>query len=72
MVKYHSDSERGNLLPPHMLLFNINSKGSFICTIPQPLLHQLWSTGWNEKYDNNNDEESNNNENRNIHKTTED
>ena len=27
MVEDHSDSERGNLLP-------INSKGSFICTIP--------------------------------------
>ena len=30
----HSDSERGNPLPPHGLLFSINSKGSFICTIP--------------------------------------
>ena len=35
MVKDHSDSEKGNPLPPHMLLFLINSKGSFICTIPQ-------------------------------------
>ena len=35
MVKDHSDSERGNPLPPHRLLFPINSKGSFICTIPQ-------------------------------------
>ena len=35
MVKYHSDSERGNLLPPHGILFPINSKGSFICTIQQ-------------------------------------
>ena len=36
MVKYHSDSERGNSLPPpHSLLFSISSKGSFICTIPQ-------------------------------------
>ena len=35
MVKNHSDSERGNLLPPHRLLFPINSKGSFVCTIPQ-------------------------------------
>ena len=26
MVKDHSDSERGNLLPPHRLLFPINSK----------------------------------------------
>ena len=30
MVKDHSDSERGNPLPPHGLLFPINSKGSFI------------------------------------------
>ena len=36
--------------------FRNNSKGSFICNIPQtgyhiaqPLLHQSWSTGWNEK-----------------------
>ena len=35
MVKDHSDSEKGNPLPPHRLLFSINSKGSFICTIPQ-------------------------------------
>ena len=35
MVEDHSDSERGNPLPPHGLLFPINSKGSFICTIPQ-------------------------------------
>ena len=35
MVKYHSDSERGNLLPPHVLLFPISSKGYFICVIKQ-------------------------------------
>ena len=35
MVKDHSDSEKGNLLPPHKLFLSINSKGSFICTIPQ-------------------------------------
>ena len=35
MVKDHSDSEKGNPLPQHTLLFPINSKGSFICTIPQ-------------------------------------
>ena len=35
MVKDHSDSERGNPLTLHGLLFPINSKGSFICTIPQ-------------------------------------
>ena len=39
MVKYHTDSERGNPLPPQGLLFPINSKGSFICTIPQTGLH---------------------------------
>ena len=27
MVKDHSDSEKGNPLPPHRLLFTINSKG---------------------------------------------
>ena len=35
MVKDHSDSEREKTLPPHGLLFPINSKGSFICIIPQ-------------------------------------
>ena len=35
MVKVHFDSEKRNPLPPHRLLFPINSKGSFICTIPQ-------------------------------------
>ena len=35
MVNDHSDSEKGNPLPPHRLLVSINSKGSFICTIPQ-------------------------------------
>ena len=35
MVKDHSDSERGNPLPQHGLLFSIDRKGSFICTIPQ-------------------------------------
>ena len=35
MVKEHSDSERGNPLPPHGLLFSININGSFICIIPQ-------------------------------------
>ena len=34
MVKDHSYSEKGNPLPPHRLLLSINSKGSFICTIP--------------------------------------
>ena len=35
IVKDHSDNEKGNPLPPHRLLFQINSKGSFICIIPQ-------------------------------------
>ena len=35
MVKDHSDSEKGNPLPPHRLLFPISSKGVFICIIPQ-------------------------------------
>ena len=35
MVKDHTDSERGNPLPPHGLLIPISSKGSFICIIPQ-------------------------------------
>ena len=35
IVKDHSDSEKGNPLLPHELLFPINSKGYFICTIPQ-------------------------------------
>ena len=39
MVKDHSDSERGNLLLPHGLLFLISSKGSFICTIPDRIVH---------------------------------
>ena len=29
IVKNHSESERGNPLPPHGLLFPISSKGSF-------------------------------------------
>ena len=35
MIKDHSDSEKGNPLPPHRLLLSIKNKGSFICTIPQ-------------------------------------
>ena len=36
MVNDHSDSERGNPLPPlHRLLFPISSYGSSICTTPQ-------------------------------------
>ena len=32
MVNGHSNSERGNLMTPHGLLFPISSKGSFIYT----------------------------------------
>ena len=39
MVKDHMDSERGNLLLPHGLLFLISSKGSFICIIPDRITH---------------------------------
>ena len=39
MVKNHTDSERGNPLPPHRLLFPISSKGSFICIIPDRVTH---------------------------------
>ena len=46
MVTDYLDSESGNPLLPHGLLFLINSKGSFICTIthtgldiPWPFLH---------------------------------
>ena len=35
MVKDHSDSKRGNPLPPHGLLFPNSSKGYFICSILQ-------------------------------------
>ena len=48
--KEHSETERGNPLPPlHGLHFPNSSEGSFICTIPHtgyqippPLLHQSW------------------------------
>ena len=33
MVKDYSDSDRGNLLMPHELLFLISSKDSVICII---------------------------------------
>ena len=49
MVKDHSDSEIGNPLPPHGLLFPISSKGYFICIIPQKGYNIPRSTGWNEK-----------------------
>ena len=56
MVKDHLDSERGNPLPPHGLLFLINSKGSFICTHPTDRIAHTTAFvtpvvehGWNEK-----------------------
>ena len=47
-VLFNSDSEKGNLLPPHGLFFPINSKGSFICNIPDMIAHTT-TFGWNEK-----------------------
>ena len=35
MVKDHLDSDRGNPLSPHGIVFPISSKGTFICTIRQ-------------------------------------
>ena len=49
MIKDHSDSEKGNPLPPHRLLLSINSKGSFICTIPQTGLHIPVVEHWLER-----------------------
>ena len=43
-VKVQSDSsKRGNMLPPHRLLFPISCKGSFIiiCTIPDRIAHTM-------------------------------
>ena len=37
MVKDHSNSEKGNPLPPHRLLLSINSKG--VCTITDRITH---------------------------------
>ena len=44
MVKDHSDSERGNPLLPHGLLFPINSKGSFISHRQDSTYHSLCYT----------------------------
>ena len=48
MVKDHSDSEKGNPLPPHRLLLSIDSKG-FLYAPSHRQDNQSWSTGWNEK-----------------------
>ena len=40
MVKDNSESKRGNPLPGlHWLIFLISSKGSFICNIPDRIVH---------------------------------
>ena len=45
MVEDHSDNKRGNpVLPLHGLLFLINSKGSFIYTIPHSTHHCFYYT----------------------------
>ena len=38
VIKDHSDSEKGNPLLPHRLLFPISSKGSFICIFVTPVV----------------------------------
>ena len=48
MVNDHSNSERGNPLPPHELLFPISINGYFIYTIPDRIAHTK-DFGWNEK-----------------------
>ena len=50
MVKDYSDSERGNPLLPHGILFSICIIPQTGLYIPRPLLHQSWSIGRNEKY----------------------
>ena len=50
MVQDHSDSERKPAATSWATL-SVKQQGFFICTIlqtGQPLLHQLWSTGWKE------------------------
>ena len=46
MVKDHSDSERK---PAAAILATLSDEQQGFFYIPQPLLHQSWSTGWNEK-----------------------
>ena len=41
MVKDHSDSEKGNPLPQHGLLFPISSKGSFIMHHPTDMIAHI-------------------------------
>ena len=49
MVTDHSDSERGNPLPPHGLLFPTARVILYAPPHRQDLLYQSLSTGWNEK-----------------------
>ena len=52
MVKDHSDSERGNQLSPHGLLFPISNTRSFISfriAHVTAFVNQLRITGWNKK-----------------------
>ena len=44
MVKDHLDSERGNPLPPHGLLFPISSKSSFIFYMHHPTDRTIHTT----------------------------
>ena len=39
MVKYHTDSERGNPMPPHGLLFPINSMGFYMYHLTDRIAH---------------------------------
>ena len=50
MVKDHSDSEKGNPLPPHRLLLSINSKGSFICAMAKSSVNGLVGIGFASRY----------------------
>ena len=54
MVKDHSDSEKGNPLPPHELLFLISNVGSlyaFICRITHTtaFVTPVWNENWKDK-----------------------
>ena len=51
MIKDHSDSERGTRYRHMGYAFRLAARGLLYASshILQPLLHQSWSTGWNEK-----------------------
>ena len=44
MIKDHSDTEKGDLLPPHGLLFSIKNKGSLISHRQDSTYHSLCYT----------------------------